>query len=107
MMAIQPISALSPGRSNCSGASRRKAGMAITRSPVNASRGPVAVLDDEDERPVALVADREFIRVARFLKEDVAAACNELRDETVGADIAIGFAPGLDGSKTVGAGRQR
>ena len=37
MMAIQPISALSPGRSNCSGESRRKAGMAITRSPVSAS----------------------------------------------------------------------
>ena len=34
--------------------------------------GPIAVLDDEDERPVALVADRELISAARSFKQNVA-----------------------------------
>ena len=105
-MAIQPISALSPGRSNCSGQSRRKAGMAITRSPVSASLAQLRSLDDEDERPVALVADRELVSAARFLKQNVAAARHERRDDSVGADVAIGFGAGLDGAKTVWARRQ-
>ena len=82
MMAIQPISALSPGRSNCSGQSRRKAGMAITRSPVSASW---AQLDPRrrTQAVVALVADRELIPAVRPFKQDIGAACYERRDDPV------------------------
>ena len=69
--------------------------------------GPIAVLDDEGERLVALVADRELISAARFFEQNVAAARHQRRDEAVGADVAIGFAAGFDGAKTVGARRQR
>ena len=69
--------------------------------------GPIAVLDDEDERLVALVADRKLILAARFLEQNVAAARHERRDDSVGADVAIGFAASLDGAKPVRPRRQR
>ena len=68
--------------------------------------GPVAILDDERERSVALVADRELIPAARPLKQNVGAARYERRDDAVGADVAIGFGAGLDGPKTVWARSQ-
>jgi len=94
MMAIQPISALSPGRSNCSGQSRRKAGMA-SRARRSARLGPNCDLDDERERSVALVADRELISAARPSSE-CRSARHERRDDAVGADVAIGFGARLD-----------
>ncbi len=69
--------------------------------------GPVAVLDDEDERLVALVADRKLVSAARLFEQNVTAARHERRDDSVGADVAISFAAGLDGAKPVGARRQR
>jgi hypothetical protein len=66
--------------------------------------GPVAVLDHEHERPVALVADCEFIRPARFIEQNIAAARHKGRDEPVVADVAISFVTGLDGAKTVWTG---
>ena len=68
--------------------------------------GPFAVLDDEHERPIALVADRELIPGTRPFKQNVAAARHERRDDAVGADFAINFRAGLDGPKTVWARSQ-
>ena len=68
--------------------------------------GPIAVLDDEDERPVALVADRKLIPAVRSFKQNLAAARHERRDDAVGADVAINFAARLDGPKTVRPRRQ-
>ena len=48
-----------------------------------------------NERPVGLVADRQFIVAARFFKQMSLAARHDRRDDTVGADIAVGFAAGL------------
>jgi hypothetical protein len=69
--------------------------------------GPIAVLDDEHERLVALVANRKLVSGARFFKHDVAAARHECRYDSVGSDFAIGFVAGLDGAKAVWAERQR
>src|SRR5208337_436436 len=65
--------------------------------------GPFAVLDDEHERPIALVADHELIPSVRPFEQNVAAARHERRDDTVRIDFAINFRAGLDGPKTVWA----
>ncbi len=107
MMAIQPISALSPGRSNCSGESRRKAGMAITRSPVSASLAQLRSSTTKTSGlSLSLRIASSFLR-ARFLKQNVGATRHERRDDAVGADVAISLVAGLDGAKAVWAGRQR
>jgi hypothetical protein len=80
--------------------------MAITRSPVSASWAPIAILDDEHQWPVALVADYELIAAARPFKQNVGAARHKRRDDAVGADFAIGFRARLDGPKTVWARSQ-
>src|SRR5271169_2436402 len=68
--------------------------------------GPVAILNDERARSVALVADRELIPAVRSFKQDVGAARYERRDDAVGADVAISFGARLDGPKTVWARSQ-
>ena len=68
--------------------------------------GPVAVLDDEEQRPVGVVAHHELVRMAVRRKRNIGTARRDLRDDAVGADIGIGFAAGLDGAKAIGAGRQ-
>ena len=68
--------------------------------------GPVAILDNESARSVVLVADRELIPAVRFFKQDVGAARYERRDDSVGADVAIGLGARLDGPKTVWARSQ-
>ena len=67
---------------------------------------PVAVLDDEEQRPVGVVAHDKFVRMAVRRQRNIGAARGDLRNDAVGADIGIGFAAGLDGAKAVGAGRQ-
>src|SRR5271157_4888306 len=69
--------------------------------------GPVAVLDDEDARPVAFVADYELIPAIRPFKQNVTATRHERRDDPVAADFAVNFRARLDGPKTVWARSQR
>ena len=106
MMAIQPISALSPGRSNCSGESRRKAGMAITRSPVSASLAQLRSSTTKTSGLSLSLRIASSFSAARFFEQNLAAARHERRDGAVGADVAISFAASLDGAKTVWARRQ-
>src|ERR1700676_1366706 len=68
--------------------------------------GPVAILDDERERSVALVADSQLIPATRPFEQNVGAARYERRDDAVSADVAIGFGARLDGPKTVRARSQ-
>jgi hypothetical protein len=68
--------------------------------------GPVAAFDDEDERLVALVADREFVLTARLFEQNLTAARHERRDDFIGADVVIRFGASLDGAKPIGARRQ-
>jgi hypothetical protein len=67
---------------------------------------PIAVLDDEGERPVALVADRKLVSAARFFEQNLTTARHEGRDGAVGADVAITLAAGLDRAKTIRPRRQ-
>src|SRR5271165_4975437 len=68
--------------------------------------GPIAILDDEHERPLAFVADRELLPGARPFQQNVAAARHERRYDAVGADFAINFRARLDGPKAVRARSQ-
>ena len=68
--------------------------------------GPIAALDDEDERLVALVANRKLTSAVRFFEQNLTAARHEGRDGAVRAYVAISFSASLDGAKTVRPRRQ-
>src|SRR4029077_17881994 len=69
--------------------------------------GPIAVLDDKGERPVALVANRKLTSAVRFFEQDLTAARHERRDGAVRADVTISLAASLDRAKTISALAQR
>jgi hypothetical protein len=94
MMATRPISTSSPRRHG----DDALAGQSVLR--------PVAVLDDEIQRPVGVVAHDEFVHMAVRFKRNIGAVRDDLRDDAVALDIGVGFAAGLDGAKAVGAWRQ-
>ena len=57
---------------------------------------PVAILDNEEQRPVGVVADDDFVLVAGWPQRNIAAARGDLGDHPVGADLGIGAAADLD-----------
>ena len=67
--------------------------------------GPIAVLNDEDKRPIGRVVDDAFVLVARNAQYDVGTVRGDFRKDTITADIRIRLVTCFNGAKAIRARR--
>ena len=68
---------------------------------------PIAVLDDEEQRPVGVVVRDDLVLMPGFRQHDIGAAGGDFGDDPGVTDIGLRLAAGLDRAETIGAGSER